>query len=156
MMFSVFLSCNSIDRQKDSIKLASNRDTLEIIKKYTSGIIREIIYYKNNVPERNIGFNENNDSLKTPSLVSIKGQDSLFAFIPLNKYQGCDIYFGYDSIRAALGTPPDFKIDAIVKSSSIKICSQMYVRKNRINGAFRCWDSIKGFYHYYPFLVKTN
>src|SRR4051812_915645 len=117
----ILSSCSNVDKQTENINHTSKDDTLEIVKKYPSGNTREIIYYSENRPVGNIGLNENGDTLKFPSLVSIKGQDSLFAFLPVNKFKGYNIFFGYDSIRAALGTPADFKINGLTNSTVIKI-----------------------------------
>ena len=77
------------------IKLNPNTgDTLEIIKRYSSNKIKEIIYYKNNQPDSNICYLQNGGTINKPKLIYSKLDKSLFVFIPIRKlYSNISIFF---------------------------------------------------------------
>ena len=147
-------SCQAPTYNPD-ILLAENADTLKVTKRYVSKAIMEIITYKANKPFKNIGFTEQGDSLKQPTLI-YTSTDNLFVFIPLNKFKTTDLYFGFDSARAVNGKQPKFRIKDLKSSSIIELKQDMIDEPDKIVGAIKCWDSINNSFNFYPFRIKTK
>jgi hypothetical protein len=159
----ILASCNKISKQEGDIKLSSNGDTLEVIKRYNSDSIREIIYYNENRPSNNIGFYENGDTIKKLDVVYSKGDSTLFAFIPTHKMKTYDILIGMDSI--------DFKSEAKLdllhmttdklkdlKSSTTFLLPTRFVYDGKLTGVFRCKNVSSGdtIFSYHPFITKVK
>ena len=153
--------CGSKQKISDYIKLDINGDTVEVIKKYPSGHVREIVYYKDNVAFSNIGFYENGDSIRNLDVTKFINDSLLFAFVPIRmNIQSYEIVFGADSESFK-----DPKVQKVLTEFSGKLqdlkVSTLF-RYNRIlgfdgtiKGVFRCgMDTGTGiFYDIYPFKV---
>jgi hypothetical protein len=149
-------SCKTSTNNNVDIKLDNNTDTLQVTKRYLQKSIKEIIIYKNNKPNENIGFSEKGDTIDYPKCIYVKSSDSLYVFIPINKYQNIDIYFRFDSLSAVTGIDPKLIIENFKKSAMVNISPEMYKETNVIDGAIKCWDSINKTYKYFPFIAKTE
>ena len=123
------LSSCKFGKQTDKVKFASNGDTLEVIKCYPSDRTKEIIYYNNNKPTGNIGFNPDGDTIKFPNAF-YSGQDNkVFIFIPI-KLNICnyEIIFAVDS-----ATHSDQKkwISLINLLTALLILPELSIQKNQ-------------------------
>ena len=117
-VFLLFIhSCQRQNSNPDVFR-DKNFDTLQIIKRYPSQSVREIIYYESNKPSRNIGFNEQGDTLKIPQVLYVK-PDSVFAYYPLKKYRYGQVCLVRDSLRqhgeAAILDTIDIKGSTMIK-----------------------------------------
>ena len=149
-------SCKISTNSNPDIVLDSNSDTVKVIKRYSSDSIREIITYENNRPKSNIGFSELGDTIAYPKCTYVKTSDSLFVFIPINKFQNIDLYFRFDSASGLTGKQPALIINNLKKSTMIAIRDEMYKETDMIGGAVKCWDSINTTYNYYLFETRTK
>ena len=135
--------------------LDDNSDTTQVIIRYSSKKIREIVYYKDNRPNRNIGFTEQGDTLTFPRLIHIKSSDSLFAFIPIGLYKRGVMYYDTDSLKIFSGNgQPKYTID-IMTSTVLKIDTNMRSENNKIIGVFK-FETLNGAYDYWPFNIDIN
>ena len=149
-------SCKTSTSSNPDIVLDNNSDTVIVIKHYSSDSIQEIISYENNRPKSNIGFTELGDTIDYPKCIYVKTSDSLFVFIPINKFQKIDLYFSFDSASAIKGTQPKLIINNLKKSTMIAIRPEMYKETDIISGAVKCWDSINTIINYYLFETRTK
>lgn len=149
-------SCKTSINSNPDIVLNNNYDTVKVIKRYSSKLIQEIITYENNRPKSNIGFTELGDTIDYPKCTYIKTSDSLFVFIPINKFQNIDLYFRFDSISAVNGRQPKLTMKDLKRSAMLPIRTEMYKKENLIDGAIKCWDSINNMYKFYPFATRTK
>lgn len=100
LMLFVFITCTNTKQNSDDITLNKNGDTVELILRYPSNKLKEIVSYRNNKPFANIGFYENGDTIKQPTSVFIESDSTIFAYIPLNQHiSSANIYLGMDSIK---------------------------------------------------------
>ncbi len=159
----ILTSCNKHDNKTDMIKFNANGDTVEVIKKYPTDSIREIIYYQDNRPISNVGFYENGDTIKKPDIVFIKSDSSIFAYIPKDKnIFFSSLLFGLDSAKweniyyRTIKDSTENKLRKIKGSVYFKYNFAL-VTNNEILGVFQCkMESDSGSYKYYPFKVKTK
>ncbi len=114
-------SCKTSRNSNADIILDDTFDTVKVIKRYSSGSILEVITYENNRPKSNIGFSELGDRITYPKCTYVKTNDSLFVFIPINKFQKIDLYFRFDSASAITGKQPELIINNLKKSTMIAI-----------------------------------
>lgn len=155
LILSVALfSCGPQKKEPANVQLNDSQDTLQVIKRYPSGKVREVITYQSNKPDKNTGFSEGGDTIRFPKLVLVEPGDSLFAFVPLNKYVFGNLLFSLDSLDAMRGTPPKMSVDAN-KSCMLKIQPDMFTEPDKISGTFRLANP-DGTFDYWPFVVKTK
>ncbi len=150
----IFNSCRQEVNSSVDIKIDSNSDTMEIIKRYPSKTLREIVIYKNNKATSNIGLNEQGDTLKHPQPIYIKSTDSLFVYIP-TKYQYAILMFDSDSTNIIMGKPK-YRTEPLRHSILVGVNSKMYTDNNQMKGAIKCWDSTDKFFRYFAFLIRTK
>jgi len=129
---------------------------VKVIKRYSSDSIREIITYENNRPKSNIGFTELGDTIDYPTCTYVKTSDSLFVFIPINRFQKIDIYFRFDSTSAANGREPGLTMKDFRSSAMLPISPKMYKDTNLIAGAVYCYDSLIKMHKFFPFVTRTK
>ena len=146
-------SCGHSDFDNSDIRL-DNSDTVQVIRRYPSRTIREIVYYKNNSPIANIGFTEKGDTLKFPRLIYVKAIDSLFVFYPVGQFQDAVILFDIDSASIVMGRQPK-KTITLNRSTMLKITPEMRSENNKIIGAIKCAKTNSSFI-YYPFVTETK
>jgi hypothetical protein len=159
----LFVSCRQVNQSSDGIKLSDKGDTLEIIKKYPSSKIKTIIYYNDNIPFKNIGFYENGDTIKSPRVVFVPADSSLFAFIPIKKGFTYDILLGLDSIKYTDTYYQNIlkevcsKLEHLKTSTSFRLRYEL-VSDSMLKGVFKYIDStdINAPFKYYPFETKIN
>jgi hypothetical protein len=157
------LSCQRQQENSITAKLDDNSDTTEIIKKYSSVKVKEIVYYKNNKPFKNVGFFENGNTIKYPSVIFIEPEDKLFIFIPMHQKIAYEILIGMDSAKAE-----DTAYDKILadfkkslgdlKTSRLVPVPNDLVLDSHLVGVFKCKVDTTGetFYYYVPFKAKIS
>lgn len=88
--------------------------------------------------------------IEYPRLVFTKLKDSIHVLITDHKFQRVDLVMGIDSAGIIGGQQSKFQISKIKSSVTLKVNTNMFFN-GKIDGAFRCWDSIKNIYRWYPF-----
>jgi hypothetical protein len=83
-MTTLFVACSQ-DKNPDITIDQNSGDTLQIIKRYPSKKVKEIVLYKDNTPSTNLGFTEKGDTLKIPKAIYVKADNSIFIFLPGEK-----------------------------------------------------------------------
>lgn len=94
------IACTNTKQNSNDVTFNKNGDTVEVITRYPSNKVKEIISYRNNKPFANIGFYENGDTIKEPNTIFIEADSTVFAYLPLNQHiSSANIYLGMDSIK---------------------------------------------------------
>ena len=153
------ISCNNSTNSKDVKLNPDTGDTLEIIKRYSSSKVKEIIKYKNNQPNSSICYIENGDSINFPKLIYLGKNNPLFLFIPINKYQNISLFFlkGFDALDTNTGVINQGKtLKSIEIKNSINIpIDNSIISGNSIIGAIRYKD-LQEIYRLYKFEEKIK
>jgi hypothetical protein len=150
--FLIFCSCRQPDKGNSDILLDENSDTIEIVKRYPSRKIREIIKYDGNKPHENFAISEQGDTIKFPRVFFIDNADSLFVFIPIGKNFGpAELLFDVDSADIAWGRKPKY-VCSIEKSGMLKKSVEMLSSDNKFRGAFKFVNE-SGSFEFWPFLT---
>lgn len=136
ILLSFLISCKSYDSGNKDIKLNPvNGDTLEVIKRYPSNKILEIIKYKDNQPNSNLCYTETDEKIDYPKLIHIIDKKSLYAYIPIEK-KYTDVYIEFESLEDRPSVPRLILHD-IKKSTEFPI-NVLMVDKNKIVGVIKC------------------
>ena len=132
------------------------------MKCYSSDRIKEIIFYRDNKPVSNIGFNPDGDTIKVPYAFYNKQDNNVFIFIPI-KLNICnyEILFPLDSATSTdqnkideFNRLTDSIINAVANSKkSMDIEFNPAIIKYGITiGVLKCkMDSGCNTFKYYPF-----
>ena len=92
---------------------------------------------------------EKENRIEEPTIVFTELKDSLRIVISKNKFQKVDLVLGIDSTGIFGGQKSKYQYNNIKSSLTLKIDTNMFIN-GKIDGAFKCWDSINKIYSYYP------
>ena len=94
--------------------------------------------------------NDNRENhIEYPKLVFTELKDSLRILISNHKFQKVDLVLGIDSVGIIGGQQSKYQFSNIKSSLTLKVDTNMFFN-GKIDGAFKCWDSIKNIYRWYP------
>lgn len=151
----LFCSCNNI-KQNSDILVGENLDTLQVIRRYPSKKVREIIYYVNNKPQKNIGFTEKGDTIITPTVIYIKPIDSLFFFVPIGQFKNINLLFGYNKELYLEDIKPKYILENFNKSDLLKPNQKMIIDSNTVEVVFECINFDSKNIDFYPFKIELR
>ena len=119
----------------------SNNDTLELRHLFQNGNVREVIFYRDNHPYRNIGFQNNGDTVDWPNAIMDSDSSQMFIYIPIDKYLHSISYIHF---RNHLGdTEEDSTFYGDLTNGYIIPLDKLR-RPNRIKGVLNCKDTLSG------------
>lgn len=82
--------------------------------------------------------------------------DSLYIYIPNNKFKSASLYIGFDNLKAYQGRKPDFEIGDLSTSCIIKMKPAFYQKYDTLIGAIRCWELKRKFDQFFPFNIPLK
>lgn len=157
-----FMSCQGGFETRDEITLNKNGDTVEVIKRYPSKKIREIVTYRNNMPVDNIGFYETGDTITEPEVIFTAADSMLFAFLPLREINSANIYLGMDSLKyeqtyyLRIHDSICTRLSGLKRSTGFRLRQELLVDQE-LAGVFECkMKSNEGEPRYFPFRTKIK
>ena len=131
-------------------------DTIEVVRTFGQEEVKEITFYRQNRPDRNIAIFAN-DTFTKPTAILIDGQRSLFVYVPINTYKTVDLDFEDDSVKLVYGQPGRIRINNLNESKVLKVDANMFVPtdKNLLKGSLTC-RHFDGLTSYFLFQERTN
>ncbi len=162
LFISLLYGCKNSSITNDEVTLNKNGDTVEVIKKYPSQKIKEIINYRSNKPFDNIGFYENGDTIKQPDVIFTEADSTMFAFIPLNKgIRFANIFLGMDSIKweqpyyLAIHDSVCERLTDLTRSVNFRLRYEL-ITDGEFVGVFQCTLDSALALKYFPFKTKLK
>ncbi len=152
IVIAIFLLCGCGQfNEADSVQELDEPNSSKQLLDYGSSV-SSILFLTDGQQFSDRGFT--NERSSWPSCFS--KFDSLYIYIPPNKFQVSALCIGFDSILAVQGKKPDFVINDLRRSCIVKMNPEFFQKYDTIIGAFKCWDSLKNIYEYFPFVTAIR
>lgn len=162
VVFLILATSCKRNNSADEVTLNKNGDTVEVIKRYASKKIKEIVTYRNNKPVNNIGFYETGDTIKEPDVIFTPADSMLFAYLPRDKnIVSANIYLGMDSIKweqpyyLRIHDSICEKLTNLNRSVTFRLRSEL-LTDGEFVGVFDCKIGSTGASTFFPFKTKIK